>query len=81
MRLTIKLHGTLRKYLPAGSVGNAAVVEVPEGATIADVTERLGIPPDHTKMMVSGDEYLERTTVLHDGQEINLFPPLAGGTG
>lgn len=30
-------------------------------------------------MIVSGAEHLEPTTVLRDGQEVNLFPPLAGG--
>jgi molybdopterin converting factor small subunit len=30
-------------------------------------------------MIVSGAEHLEPTSLLHDGQEVNLFPPLAGG--
>jgi len=79
MRISVKLHGTLRRFLPPGSSDNCAVVDMPEGATVAGVVSRLGIPPDHAKMMVSGDEYLEATSVLHDGQEVNLFPPLAGG--
>lgn len=79
MRITVKLHGTLRRFLPPGSSDNAAALDMPDGSTVADVVSRLGIPPDHTKMMVSGDEYLETTSVLHDGQEVNLFPPLAGG--
>ncbi len=79
MHITAKLHGTLRKYLPAGSPGNATQVEVPDGATVADVVSQLNIPPGHAKMIVSGDEHLELTSVLRDGQELNLFPPLAGG--
>ncbi len=79
MRITAKLHGTLRKYVPKGTQGNATVVEVPDGATVADVVDRLGIPRDHARMLVSGDEHLESTSVLHDGQELNIFPPLAGG--
>ena len=79
MHITAKLHGTLRKYLPAGSTANATVVDVPEGATVADVVSHLNIPPGHAKMIVCGNEHLEPTSVLHDGQELNLFPPLAGG--
>jgi molybdopterin converting factor small subunit len=79
MRITAKLHGTLRKYLPAGSQGNAMVVEVPDEATVADVVECLSIPRDHARMFVSGDEHLEASSALHDGQELNIFPPLAGG--
>lgn len=79
MRITAKLHGTLRKYLPKGSQGNAMLVEVPDGATVADVVDHLSIPRDHARMFVSGDEHLEAASVLRDGQELNIFPPLAGG--
>jgi len=79
MRITAKLHGTLRKYLPKGSQGNATVVEAPDGATVAEVVDCLNIPRDHARMFVSGDEHLEASSVLSDGQELNIFPPLAGG--
>lgn len=78
MRITVRLHATLKKFLPPGTNGSAAL-ELPDGATVGDLISHLGIPPGHTKVMVSGDAYLETTTVLHDGQEVNLFPPLAGG--
>ena len=80
MRVTVRLHASLRRYMPAGSNGIAAVVELPADGTVADVISRLGIPAGHTKMMVSGDEQLDLATVLRDGQELNLFPPLAGGS-
>jgi len=54
-------------------------VELPDGATIADLIASLRIPPGHAAMMVSGDEHLGTSSVLRDGQEIHLFPPLAGG--
>jgi molybdopterin synthase sulfur carrier subunit len=79
MRITVSLHASLMRFLPAGSSGRAAVLEMPNGATVADVMSRLGIPAGHTKMMVSGTEQLELTTTLRDGQEVSLFPPLAGG--
>ena len=81
MRITAKLHGTLRKYLPKGSQENAMLVEVPAAATVADVVDRLGIPRNHARMFVYGDEHLAASSVLHDGQELNIFPPLAGGLG
>lgn len=81
MRVTVNLHASLMKFVPPGSTGRTAVLEMPDGATVADVISRLGIPAGHTKMIVSGDEHLELTTALRDGQEVNLFPPLAGGSG
>jgi len=80
MQITVKLHGTLRKYLPAGSNGNVIAVDVPDDATVADVVDRLNIRRDHARLFVSGDEHLESTALLRDGQELNLFPPLAGGS-
>jgi sulfur carrier protein ThiS len=79
MQVRIRLHGTLRKYLPQGSTGNLGTVDVPEGARIADLLAQLGIPAEHAKMLVSGDEQLDGSAVLREGQEVNVFPPLAGG--
>jgi molybdopterin converting factor small subunit len=78
MTVTVQLHATLKKHLPADTGGRTAI-QVPAGATVADLIDCLRIPPGHAKMMVSGDEHLELTSELHDGQEVNLFPPLAGG--
>lgn len=79
MTVRVKLHAILRKFLPPGSEDNVAVVEVADGATVADVIAKLGIPDKHAGMLVSGDDYLEPTSALSDGQEFNIFPPLAGG--
>jgi sulfur carrier protein ThiS len=79
MTARVKLHAILRKYLPPDAVDYTAVVELPDGATVADAIAKLGIPPTHAKMLVSGDDYLEPDTVLRDGQEVNVFPPIAGG--
>ena len=44
MKITVKTAGNLGKYLPAGSTGNLAKLEVAEGATPADVMSQLGLP-------------------------------------
>ena len=79
MRIRVKLHATLRKYLPAGAHDNIVAVELPASATVADLVVHLGIPPAHARMVVSGNETLEPQSPLRDGQELNIFPPLAGG--
>jgi len=79
MTVRVKLHAILRKFLPPGSEDNTAVLEVPDGSTVADVITRLGIPPTNARMLLSGDDYLELETPLRDGQELSIFPPLAGG--
>jgi len=79
MTVRVKLHAILRKFLPPAAVDNTAVLELAEGATVADAIAKLGIPAKHASMLVSGDDYLKPETVLRDGQEINVFPPIAGG--
>jgi molybdopterin converting factor small subunit len=79
MRVQVKLFATLRKYMPAGVGGDTLTVDVPDGATVADLVARLGIPTDHARMAVAAGEQLELTARVPAGVEINLFPPLAGG--
>lgn len=79
MTVRVKLHAILRKFLPPGSEENVAVLDLPEGATVADVIHELGIPEKHAGMLVCGDEYLKPESVLREGQEFSIFPPLAGG--
>jgi molybdopterin converting factor small subunit len=79
MTVRVKLHAILRKFLPPDATDHTAVLDLDAGATVADAIGRLGIPPQHARMLVSGDDYLTLESPLRDGQEINVFPPLAGG--
>ncbi len=78
MRVTVTLHGTLRKFAPP-QAGTAVTLDLSEGATVTDIFTQLGIPPGHAKIIVSGNQQLEPASALHEGQEVNLFPPLVGG--
>jgi sulfur-carrier protein len=79
MTVRVKLHAILRKFLPPGAEDHTAVLDVPEGTTVSEVIARLGIPEKHAGMLVSGDDYLKPESKLRDGQELSVFPPLAGG--
>ena len=79
MTVRVKLFAILRKFLPRDAVDNTAVLELADGATVSDAIASLGIPPKHASMLVSGDDYLKPETPLREGQEVNVFPPLAGG--
>ena len=77
--MRIKLFASLRKYLPKGHATDTLTLELPEGAAVRDAIAALGIPAEHARMVVSRNEQLDVAARLQDGQEINLFPPLAGG--
>jgi len=73
MKVTVRLHASLRRH------GDSLERELGAGATVADLMAQLPFPAEHAGMIVSGDRQLEMNSALRDGQEINLFPPLAGG--
>lgn len=79
MTVEVRLFATLTQFLPPGSKAGTAVVDVPEGATIADVTRRLGIPPGLDRVMLLNGTDVEDDARLHSGDVIDIFPPLAGG--
>ena len=79
MRVEIRLFATLAAFLPPDSRAGAAVLDLPEGSTVAEVPRRLGIPPDMPWVaLVNGDD-APGDRALASGDRLALFPPLAGG--
>lgn len=79
MRVEVRLFATLAAYLPPGSEGGSAFVEVPDGTTVAELAGRLGIPEDLPRVVLINDREASPDRVLHPGDVVTLFPPLAGG--
>ena len=76
--VTVRLFASLRRFQPKGADGPIAV-RLPPGAVVRDVIAALGIPEKSTGIVVCNDVHLELTSLLQDGVEVSLFPPLAGG--
>ena len=81
--ITVKtrLYASLRRYQPGLGHGEALEVELPEGSRIADLLERLGVPKNETKQVFVSGRIQLSDYVLEDGEEIGIFPPIAGGKG
>ena len=83
MIITVKTAGSLGRYLPAGSSGNLAEVEVPEGATPSDVMTQLGFPAEASYLMILNGATLPKAeragTRLTAGDKLAIMPPLKGG--
>ncbi len=83
MKITIKTAGLLGKYLPPGSVGNDAELEVTQGATPRDVIARLGMPLDASYLVTLNGESVptaeRRVRTLADNDRLAIMPPLKGG--
>lgn len=75
----VKLFATLKKYLPPGSEDGTSIT-MPAGSTVLDVIDALKIPHEQATMLVAGDTYVEKGALVTDGLQLNIFPPLAGGS-
>jgi molybdopterin converting factor small subunit len=75
----VRLFATLTQFLPSGSKAGTATLELPDGATIAEVTRRLGIPPGLDRVLLLNGANAEADARLRSGDVIDIFPPLAGG--
>jgi MoaE-MoaD fusion protein len=80
IHLRVLCFGVLKDWLGAP----AALLELPEGATVAALLEQLRARPDAAVLQgiaVSVNaEYASSAHVLADGDEVGLLPPVSGGT-
>ncbi len=83
MKIQFKTGGLFVEPLPAGSTGNTAELEVPEGATPMGVMRQLGMPMDENYLVSLNGEVVvisERDTrVLAEKDRLAIMPPLKGG--
>jgi molybdopterin converting factor subunit 1 len=81
MLVRVLLFGALRESMASGS----ETMDLPERATVAQLLERcMEAAPDARRFLGSlavavNREYAAQTTVLRDGDEVALLPPVSGG--
>ena len=82
MQIKIKLMGALRTKLRARFQVNTATLDLETGATVATALEKLGLSTGQVHLvMVNGEMDHDKTRTLKEGDELTLFPPVAGGRG
>ena len=79
MRVRVLLFGVLKETFGAA----ATSIELPGGASVADLLDRLAAShpmPALKSLAVSVNaEFANAAQVLHDGDEVGLLPPVSGG--
>lgn len=85
MTVRVLLFGHYRDAAPPGSSGGAFCLDLPEGATVADIAAHLEASDDRfadilkrTRVAV-GAEFASPDTSLRDGDETAFLPPMSGG--
>jgi len=78
MQIKVVLFSNFREMLPPENRGRTTI-DLQEGANIQDALEKLGI---HIHAIVSLNGQVERDfeTTLKDGDEIQVFRPIGGGS-
>jgi molybdopterin converting factor small subunit len=79
VQVQVKLFATLRRFAPDVPPGKVCAVDLPDGATLQDLVNRLGIPSEETKVAFVNGRAQEMDFVLKPGDEVGIFPPIGGG--
>jgi sulfur carrier protein ThiS len=79
MRVHVKLYATLTRYGAGVASGTPFDLDLPDGATVANLTTQLGIPAEAVKVaFVNGRVQPPEWRLAHD-DAVGIFPPIGGG--
>ena len=83
MQIRVRLYATLRRYHPAAAdtaSNQGFLLALEPGTSLHDLVETaLAIPPQTVKLMFVNGVARSDSYVLSDGDEVGIFPPVAGG--
>ena len=82
MIVTLKLYASLMAYLPSEARGHAARLEVAEGTGAQEVLVRCGVPLAQVHLVLVNGVFVPpaaRAAPLRDGDELAVWPAIAGG--
>lgn len=79
MQITVKLFATLTRYGQGERAGTPFTIELSEDTTLHELVNILKIPPEETRVMFVNGIIQEFKTILKDGDEVGIFPPIGGG--
>ena len=79
VRIEVHLFANLADYRPGGARDDAATVELPDGATVAELVIRLAIPEELPRFLLVNGRDATPETRLQAGDVVSFLPPLAGG--
>ena len=83
MVVTVKLYAGLARHVAQDGktavAGAPLEVELPEGATIANLITELELPEDEIKVTFVNGRACPRDRELEPGDEVGVFPPVGGG--
>jgi molybdopterin synthase sulfur carrier subunit len=80
MKIQLKLYGDLRHLSPGKKAGAPMEIELPDGASLQDLVDLLGVPAEETKVAFVNGIVQDWAYELKPGDQVGLFPPVGGGS-
>ncbi len=80
----MKLYAGLRKYLPKDIRSGEVKLPFREGLAVGELIKAMKIPSEEVMLVLVNSEEIMETKKesedeLHDGDVVELFPPMLGG--
>ncbi len=79
MKIHVAVFATLRRYMPDLRLGEAKLLEVAPGCTMAQLRDQLGLPADEVKVVMRNYVQADLQDEVREGDRIVFFPAVAGG--
>jgi molybdopterin synthase sulfur carrier subunit len=79
IRIRVKLFATLARYYSNTMPGTSFVIEVADGATLADLVNQLKLPHEEVRVFFVNGRARPLEWPLEFGDEVGIFPLIAGG--
>jgi len=79
MHVRVKLFATLSSHLNGVAPGAPFEMEIPDGATLANLVNQLKLPLKEVKVAFVNGRARAMDWLLQPGDEVSFFPPVGGG--
>jgi molybdopterin synthase sulfur carrier subunit len=79
MRIRAKLYGTLSQQFPDYRGSEGIEVEIPDGATVKDLLDRLGISESKKAVVAMEGRILKGDDTIRHGVPVQIFNAIHGG--
>jgi molybdopterin converting factor small subunit len=77
VKVTVAAFGAMREYLPGGS--GPVELDLPAGSHVGEVVDALGAPRRLVFVALIDGLQADLEEAVHEGAEVTLMPPFAGG--
>jgi sulfur carrier protein ThiS len=79
MKITVKVHGTLMKYIADYDHEKGLDLEFPDNTNASELISYLGIPKSGVGMVTVNGHQVKSDGILQDQAIVKIFQPIFGG--